>query len=37
LYRNDKTFAEMSGAAKNKVSHRARAMEQMRAVLAEVL
>ena len=37
LYHNDKTFAEMSGAAKNKVSHRARAMEQMRAVLAEVL
>lgn len=37
LYHNDKTFAEMSGATKNKVSHRARAMEQMRAVLAEVL
>ena len=37
LYHNGKTFAEMTGAAKNKVSHRARAMEQMRAMLAEVL
>ncbi len=36
LYDNGKTFAEMGEAAKNRVSHRARAAERMRAVLAEV-
>ncbi|MDD3213941.1 MAG: ribonuclease PH [Eubacteriales bacterium] len=37
LYQNHQTFAEMGEAAKNEVSHRARAAEKMRAVLAEVL
>ena len=37
LYENGQTFAEMSGKAKNKVSHRAKAAEQMRKVLEEVL
>ena len=37
LYENGQTFAEMSGKAKNKVSHRAKAAEQMRKVLEEAL
>jgi len=37
LYETGQTFAEMSGKAKNKVSHRAKAAEQMRKVLEEVL
>jgi len=37
LYENGQTFAEMGDKAKNGVSHRARAAEKMRRVLAEVL
>lgn len=37
LYGDGQTFAEMSEAAKNKVSHRAHAAEKMRALLAEAL
>ncbi len=37
LYETGKTFAEMGEADKNRVSHRARAAEKMRALLSEVL
>lgn len=36
LYENGQTFAQMSDKEKNRISHRARAAEAMRAVLAEV-
>ncbi|MEG0125877.1 MAG: non-canonical purine NTP pyrophosphatase [Clostridia bacterium] len=36
-YENGKTFAEMSEKQKNDVSHRARAAEKMKLLLAEVL
>ena len=37
LYETGETFAEMSDSKKNQVSHRARAAEEMRKVLPEVL
>ena len=37
LYENGQSFSEMSEAAKNEVSHRARAVESIHAVLREVL
>ena len=37
LYENGQTFAEMPQELKNQVSHRARACEQMKALLAETL
>lgn len=37
LYKNGKSFAELSEKEKNQVSHRARAAEKMRVVLGEVL